>query len=153
MPSAPKMTSDAASSFASIVITASPSHASATLAAPCAPSFMSALLFPGLRLNTVTSCPALMRLSAIAVPMCPRPINPIFIGCSVSIGQIALQRRHEFGADGVGDRRVHDALNHHAVGGPGCPARHIERRLELVRVPAAPECDANTLVQHPTHRQ
>src|SRR5580704_9677996 len=153
MPSAPKVTSSAASSFASMVITASPSQASARLAAACAPSSMRAALLPGLRLKTVTSCPALRRLAAIAVPMCPRPINPIFIGRSLSIGRIALQRRHEFGADGIGDRRVHDALNQRTVSGIERPTRDLERRLQLIRVPAAPECNADALVQHPAHRQ
>src|ERR1700722_6113284 len=153
MPSAPRVMSHAASSFASIVITASPSHASARLLASRAPSSMSARLLPGLRLYTVTSCPALTRLAAITVPMCPSPINPIFMACSVSIGQIALQRRHELGADGIGDYRVHDALNQHAVSGTERPACDLERRLELIRVPPTPKCDANPLVQHPAHRR
>src|SRR5271168_3462729 len=141
-PAFPKATSDAASSSASIVTTASPLHVPATLVAACAPSSTSELLLPGLRLNTVTSCPAPTRLAAIAAPMWPSPINPIFIRYSVSFGKLdALCRHHELGTDGIDDRRVHEAFDQLPIGAAERPAGNSERRLHLVGVAAAPERD------------
>src|ERR1017187_4222589 len=94
------------------------------------------------------------RLDAMPAPMRPSPINPIFIGFSVSSRKLdALQRCHELGTDRIDDRRVHDAFNQFPIGAIERPARNIERRFYLIRVSAAPECDADTLVEHPTHRQ
>src|SRR6266404_351891 len=153
-PPEPKAMSDAASSSASMVITASPSHAPATSAASCAPSLTSELPFPGLRLNTLTSCPALTRLAAIAAPMRPSPINPSFIRYSVYVGQLdALQRCHELRTDRIGDRRVHDTLDQIPLLAIERPARNTKRCLHLIGVTAAPERDADTLFEHPTHRQ
>jgi len=39
-------------------------------------------VFPGLRLNTLSSGPVFMRLAAIPMPMRPSPTNPSFIGSS-----------------------------------------------------------------------
>src|SRR5882757_156009 len=145
---------DAASSSASIVTSTSPPHAPATSAASCAPSLTSELPFPGLRLNTLTSCPALTRLAAIVAPMRPRPINPSCIRYSVYVGQLdALQRCHEVRTDWIGDRRVYDALNQIPLLAIERPARNAERCLHLIGETAAPEGDADTLVEHPTHRQ
>ena len=79
MPCFANATSASAVSSASIVMITSPSQASATLPASRAPSSSSARRFSGLRLNTVTSCPTLTRFAAIAAPMRPSPMNPIFI--------------------------------------------------------------------------
>jgi hypothetical protein len=68
-----------AASFASMVMTASPRQASATLAATFAPCAVSASAFARVRLKTVTSCPTFNRLTAIPAPICPRPIKPTFI--------------------------------------------------------------------------
>src|SRR5271156_2513985 len=109
IPPSPKAVPDAASSSASIVITTSPLQAPARLAASRAPSLMSETLFPGLRLNMLTSCPAFTRLAAIDVPMCPSPINPSFISPSPGrLGLGSLRGRHELWADGIDHRRVHD---------------------------------------------
>src|ERR1700722_18637335 len=154
MPSAPRAIWDAASSSASMVITTSPRHAPARAAVSCAPSAMSGPLFPGVRLNTVTSCPALTRLAAIAEPMRPSPMNPSFIQSS-PMGRPSgtLRRGHELRTDGIKDRRVHDAFDLLPVRTSQRPARDTQRGLELIRAAAAPQRDADALVEHPTHRQ
>src|SRR3984957_12716621 len=154
-PPSPKAMSDAAPSSASIVITASPPHVPTISAASCAPSSMSGLLFPGVRLNTLTSCPTLTRLAAIAAPMRPSPINPSFISSSPcgSGGLRTLRRRHELGTDRIADRHVHDEFNQRSMRGIERPTGNIERRLHLIGVTAAPQRDADALIEHPSHRQ
>src|SRR5580704_16086002 len=64
-----------------------------------------------------------------------------------------LRRSHELGTDGIEDRRSHDAFDLLPVRTLQRPARDIERRLELLGATAAPERDADSLIEHPTHRQ
>src|SRR5712692_9717597 len=76
-PSGPKSTlSTAAVSETAIQTTSTPCAASAGEAATRAPS----TCLPGVRFQTVTSCPALTRLVAIAWPMIPKPKNATCIG-------------------------------------------------------------------------
>src|ERR1700722_3659543 len=64
-----------------------------------------------------------------------------------------LRRRHELGTDGIADRRVHDELDERSMHGIERPTVNPEGRLDLIRVTATPERDADALVEHPTHRQ
>src|SRR6185437_16743026 len=54
--------------------------ASFGVAAERAPS----TFLPGVRFQTLSSCPALTRFSAMGLPMIPSPRNAIFIACSYS---------------------------------------------------------------------
>src|ERR1700679_2717023 len=91
----------------------------------------------------------------MAAPMRPSPINPIFIGKLLSIcPQLgALRRRHEFWADGIDDGGVDDVLDQFALRVSERPACHTERCLYLIRVTAAPERNADALIEHPAHGQ
>src|SRR5467141_2472739 len=79
IPSPPNTMLSTASSFASMVITASLRQASDTLATAFAPCATSLSAFVGVRLYTLTSWPAFRRLSAMPVPICPNPMNPVFM--------------------------------------------------------------------------
>src|SRR5579863_3433619 len=143
-PDSPKATWDSASSSESMVTTTSAPLAAATLAASCAPSSMSALARPGVRLKTLTSWPAFARLAAMAAPMCPSPISPTFMESSPGSWHLgALQRGHELRAHGIHYRGVHDEFDQGAVRAIERPARHVERRFELIRATCAPERHAD----------
>src|SRR5580704_3559144 len=64
-----------------------------------------------------------------------------------------LRRSHELRTDGIEDRRSHDAFDLLPVRTLQRPARDTERRLELIEATAAPERNADPLIEHPTHRQ
>src|ERR1019366_6778114 len=64
-----------------------------------------------------------------------------------------LRRRHELRTDGIGDRCVDGAFDQRALGVIERPACNTERCPYLIGVTAAPERDADTLVEHPTHGQ
>src|SRR5258705_9728896 len=78
-PSSPSVTASTASSLASIVMTMSPSHASATDVAAFAPCAASAATLSCDRLYAVTSWPDFSRFAAMPAPMFPNPMNPIFM--------------------------------------------------------------------------
>src|ERR1700733_227425 len=116
-----------------MVMTASPWHASEMRAAGCAPSSSSGRVLSGLRLNTVTSWPAFSKFAAIAEPMRPSPINPVFISISLQIQSLrSLQRRHELGTNRVGDRGTQEAIDFRPGRGIDRPARHAQRGAQLL---------------------
>ena len=79
MPPSPNVTASTASSLASIEITTSPPHASATDRAGRAPWAATASTLSWERLYAVTSWPAFSRFTAMPEPMFPSPMNPIFM--------------------------------------------------------------------------
>src|ERR1700721_4676845 len=91
----------------------------------------------------------------MAAPMRPSPINPIFIVNSLqSCPQLgALRRRHKLRADGIDDGGVDDVLDRFALRVSERPACHTECCLYLIRVTAAPERNADALIEHPAHGQ
>src|SRR6266436_6521739 len=79
IPSSPNTMLSTPSSFASMVITASLRQASDTLATAFAPCATSLSAFVRVRLYTLNSWPAFRRLDAMPAPICPTPMNPIFM--------------------------------------------------------------------------
>src|SRR5216684_5344340 len=79
IPSLPNTMLSTASSFASMVITASLRQASDALATAFAPCAMGLSAFVRVRLYTLTSWPAFRSLAAIPAPIWPNPMKPIFM--------------------------------------------------------------------------
>ncbi len=80
MPASPNVTVCSAASSATIENTTSAEcAASAALRATAAPSSRSGSAREVLRLKTCTSCPDSTRFVAIAAPIAPSPMNPIFM--------------------------------------------------------------------------
>src|SRR5712664_3459520 len=97
IPSSPNTMLSTASSFASMVITASLRQTSDTLATALAPCATSLAAFVRFRLYTLTSWPAFSRLAAMPAPICPNPMNPIFMTillccCALVFSRLSLRR-------------------------------------------------------------
>src|SRR6478672_13598584 len=105
-PSSPNVTASTALSLASIVMTMSPSHASATDLAGVAPCSASAATLSCDRLYAVTSWPDFSRFAAMPAPMFPSPMNPIFMPSTMP--GICVNRRGVRLSDsiGAGKRRL-----------------------------------------------
>src|SRR5437879_4092065 len=154
MPLSARATLESAASSASMVMTASPRHASAMRAASCAPSSTSFRRFSGLRLKTVTWCPALTRFAAMAEPMCPSLMNPIFIPSLLLIClSRSLQGSHELGSDGIRHGFAQDAINFRPGRGIQRPAGDVLRLVQLIGPARAPQRDAHSLIEHPADGQ
>ncbi len=78
-PSFPNATLSTALSSASMVNTTSPLQALATSFDAFAPASIRGLAFSRVRLNTVSSWPAAIKRDAMPAPICPNPMNPIFM--------------------------------------------------------------------------
>src|SRR5258705_5452741 len=112
IPSSANVTASTALSLDSIVMTMSPSHASATDLAGFAPCSASAATLSCDRLYAVTSWPDFSRFAAMPAPMFPSPMNPIFMPSTmprvpVGRGRLGLSGHREVLHNDVPDGQQH----------------------------------------------
>src|SRR3990167_4940048 len=62
-----------------VIITSAAFANAATVGAALAPAFVSASIAAFTISYTMTACPAFSKFSAIGLPMCPNPINPMVV--------------------------------------------------------------------------
>src|SRR2546422_3984505 len=65
----------------------------------------------------------------------------------------ARRRRHEFGADGIADRCLENAIDLRLGGCVKLPPTYLADRLQLAGVASTPQRGGDALIEHPADRQ